>query len=147
MTESTATKKRLYTVSVEFEFAVYAEDEDDARLYVREAADDALHSATVFVSPTVKRATVFVSPTVKRRVPFKAQGSRPEGGAVVPLFKDLVDVSPPDGWDDDDLVYGAEDEDVTFSEAVERECSVVMDEVRAADFAEKQIDLFGDKKP
>lgn len=135
MTESTATKKRLYTVSVEFEFAVYAEDEDDARLYVREAAEDALHSATVFVSPTVKR-----------RVPFKAQGSRPEGGAVVPLFKDIVDVSPPDGWDDDDLVYGAEDEDVTFSEAVERECSVVMDEVRAADFAEKQIDLFGDKK-
>jgi hypothetical protein len=25
-------------------------------------------------------------------------------------------------------------------------CSVVMDEVRAADLAEKQIDLFGDKK-
>lgn len=136
MTESTAMKKSLYTVSVEFEFAVYAEDEDDARLYVREAAEDALHSATVFVSPTVRR-----------RVPLKAQGSRPEGAAVVPLFRDLIDVSPPHGWDDDGLVYGAEDEDVTFSEAVERECSVLMAEARAADFAEKQIDLFGEKKP
>lgn len=92
-TPTLAAKKRLYTVSVEFELAVYAEDESDARRQARAAASDEFYNATVFVSPTVRK---------------------------LPGFKDLVDVSPPHGWGDDDLVYGT-DEDTTLSEAVERE--------------------------
>ena len=42
----------------------------------------------------------------------------------------MVDVSPPHGWDNDDLVYGT-DEDTTLSEAVERE----------------RADLLGEQKP
>jgi hypothetical protein len=96
-------KKRLYTVSVEFELAVYAEDESHARRQACAAASDEFYNATVFVSPTVRK---------------------------MPGFKDLVDVSPPHGWDNDDLVYGT-DEDTTLSEAVERE----------------RADLLGEQKP
>jgi hypothetical protein len=107
--------KRLYTVSVEFEIAVYAKDESDARWQARDAAHYEVYNATVIVSPTVHRA----------------QG-----------FKDLVDVSPPYGWDGESLVYGT-DKDTTLDDAVAAEKK----RLEAEALAEKQTDLFTKEKP
>lgn len=46
--------KRLYTVTVEFDYAVLAENESDARRYASEAARDALYDADVHASLTVR---------------------------------------------------------------------------------------------
>lgn len=106
--------KRLYTVAVSFEFAVLAENEREACDHANEAARDALYDAHVTASLTV----------------------RDNGKGPV--------VSPPDGYDDDTLVYGT-DEDVTFAEAVEADRQLVTLLAREAEFAKKQGDLFGKK--
>ena len=93
---TTPPKKRLYTVSVEVELAVYAEDESHARRQAHAAASEESYNATVFVSKTVWKT--------------------PEN---------LVDVLPPHGWDKDCLVYGT-DEDMTLAEAIERERAALL---------------------
>jgi hypothetical protein len=100
--------KRLYTVSVEFEIAVYAKDESDARWQARDAAHDEFYNATVIVSPTVHRA----------------RG-----------FKDLLDVARPHGWDGESLVYGT-DKDTTLDDAIAAEKKRLEDEAIAEKQAE-----------
>lgn len=110
--------KKLYTVTVEFEYAVLAEDEREAMDY----ANDALRDVIVeeYASAT---ETVYM----------------PMGNVKMPQ------VRRPDDYDDTSLVYGA-DEDITLAEAIEAEKARLLGEAQERDFAEKQGNLFGDKK-
>lgn len=85
--------KRLYIVRVEIEFAVLAEDEDDAISHTSEAVMD----------------TFLESAADAELISFhKIPGSE----KMIP--------NRPKGWDDTSLVYGA-DEDTTLGEAIEAE--------------------------
>ena len=109
--------KSLYTVRVKFEFAVLAEDEQEARRAVYQASEDGLYDAALLVSRTVARSQT---------------------------SKD-IHVAIPSGWCDDSLVYGA-DEDTKFGDAVTAEMEAMVLEARTAEFKEKQGDLFSTVK-
>lgn len=80
--------KKLYNVTIMFEYAVLAENGHGATSFAEEAFGDSNvheHCQVVEVSPD------------------------PAG-----------EVSGPPSWDDEALVYGAGDEDVTLAEAIEK---------------------------
>lgn len=110
--------KKLYTVTVEFEYAVLAENEREAKW----SASDALRDVIIedYASAT---ETVYM----------------PMGNVKVPQ------VRRPDDYDDTSLVYGA-DEDTTLADAIEAEKQRLLGEKSASDFAEKQGNLFEGKK-
>ena len=110
--------KRLYTVRVKFEFAVLAESEHEARYAAGEASEDGLYDATLLVSKTVVR----------------------------PQASKDVHIAVPSGWDNECLVYGA-DEDTKFGDAVAAELEALVAEERVEEFKEKQSDLFSKDKP
>ena len=89
--------KRLYIVQVEFEFAALADSEQEACRFTDQVIRD-----TSMMSEHA-HATV---------VGFHKFPGHPEKLA-----------SRPDGWEDDDLVYGA-DKDITLSEAIASEKKV-----------------------
>lgn len=95
--------KRLYTVTVEFDYAVMAESESDAIRTADDAAGDVYlrecASATLTVQPVPTTTGHFYT-------------NLPE-------------------WDDDSLVYGC-DEDITLGDAVEAEKKRLADEQLAA---------------
>lgn len=110
--------KSLYTVRVKFEFAVLAEDEQEARRAVYQASEDGLYDAALLVSRTV----------------VQSQASND------------VHIAIPSGWDNDCLVYWA-DKDTKFGDAVAAELEALAAEERAEEFKEKQSDLFSKDKP
>lgn len=84
--------KRLFTVTVEFDYAVMAESEYDAKSYASEACRDLCIEDYATALPTVQPV-----PNVQGR-----------------FYTNLPD------YDDDSLVYGA-DEDLPFGEALAAE--------------------------
>lgn len=86
--------RKLYTVTVEFEYAALAESPDEAKRYAHAAFHDVPIGYCAFAGEAVY-------------LPSHDRTSTP-----------IVRV--PDDYDDDSLVYGA-DEDVTLAEAVEAE--------------------------
>jgi len=54
MTKHMTETKRLYTVTVEFDFAVYAKDESDARRYANEAQRDIMLDEFSHATQTVE---------------------------------------------------------------------------------------------
>lgn len=86
--------KRLYVVQVEFEFAALAESAQEACRFT----DDAIRDMSMM--DDCARALVIgfhKFPNTTEKIPMK-----------------------PDGWEDDDLVYGA-DKDTTLAEAIAEE--------------------------
>lgn len=113
------TKKKLYTVTVEFEYAVLAEDERDAMDY----ANDALNDVSI-------RDYAHASPTV-----YLPQGNGPKAPQV----------RRPDDYDAESLVYGA-DEDITLEEAIAAEVAELQETLAKREFGEKQGNLFPSKE-
>lgn len=95
-------RPRLYTVTVSFEFAVLADNEEEAGNRRYEVARDALYDADVSCIQTVRKA----------------------------YGQDRVDVIYPDGWDDSALIYGT-DTDTTLGEAVAREKAALHEDTLA----------------
>ena len=87
--------KRLYVVQVEFEFAALAESEKEACRFTDQAIQD------MSMMDDCARAQI---------ISFQKFPNHPE---KLPM--------KPDGWEDDDLVYGAGNRDLTLAEAIEEE--------------------------
>ena len=109
-------KKKLYIVTVEYEYPVLAEDDCDAVKYVNEALDGAyLHNCA-----RAREAIYFPGPS-----------------STTPV------VNRPDDYSDDDLVYGA-DTDITLGAAIQAEVDELTGAKKAAEFEDKQGKLFKD---
>jgi len=93
-----AKRLRLYVVRVEIEFAALAEDEDEALGFTDEAIRD-----TGFLEDHAS-ADIWVLEEVDDNATDKPSM------AVVP-----------DGWDGNELVYGAGNRDITLDAAIEEE--------------------------
>lgn len=115
----TEAKKRLYTVTVEFQYAVLARDTFDAL----DCASDALND--VFI-----RDYAHATPTV-----YLPQGNGPR----------TPQVRRPDDYEDSALVYGA-DEDITLAEAIAREVTEFEADIARDEFNKKQGNLFPAKE-
>ena len=115
----TDAKKRLYTVTVEFEYAVLAEDERDAMDY----AHDALRDVSI-------RDYAHATPTV-----YVPQGNGPRAPQV----------RRPDDYDAESLVYGADD-DVTLEDAIAAEVAALKTGIAKEEFDKKQGNLFPNKE-
>jgi hypothetical protein len=107
----TASKKRLYTVTVDFDYAVLAEDEDEACQYADEALRDQCAAHFSQATLTVTRLST---------------------GQFVERLPDA---------EEDSLVYGDSEGDVTLAEAIASERARLETAVLAA----KQGDLFKEK--
>lgn len=112
-TPAQAQTKKLYVVSVSFEFAVLAESENEARRVVDQAADDCIDYRNAQVRRGVNPDTGWV------HIPEGYDGDTLVYGT------------------------SRDEGDVTFDEAVEREKEALAQAKRTAEFLEKQGDLFG----
>lgn len=105
---------RLYTVTVEFDYAVMAENESEACRYAREAARDLDLENYASAIPT-----------------------------VVAVGDKDARVRRPDDYDEDTLCYGPPGMgDILFEKAVEMETGAINEARRKAEFAKKQGSLF-----
>jgi hypothetical protein len=111
------TKKKLYTVTVEFEYAALAEDERDALDYAIDALGD------VSVRDYARATETVYLPGKDSKTPV---------------------IRRPDDYDDDSLVYGADD-DTTLAEAIQAEVDELTGVQREAEFDARQGKLFEEK--
>ena len=107
-------KKRLYTVTIEFEYAVLAADSYDAVIYASDALDD------VFVREYAHATETVYLPGKDSKTPV---------------------IRRPEEYDDTTLIYGT-DKDTTFGDAVAAEVTALTADIDKEEFDKKQGKLF-----